>query len=189
MNYYKIMDNTRVIGAGTSESMRRFQAKHSILMICAEDEAQYMQYGDMLYHAEWMLRKSASVDSMDAQIIVIEETEYDEIMDILGAGEEYIEEPVVEPAEEGPSEPETPGNNEPERPMTIQQMREKLAEIEEKQKSMIAKENIPKGKFFILHDDIYLATSPIVKGTEIKPGYNCKKKSLDAISSREGAHA
>ena len=32
-----------------------------------------------------------------------------------------------------------------------------------------------------LHDEVYLATDPILKGSEIRPGRNCLKKTLDDI--------
>lgn len=53
--------------------------------------------------------------------------------------------------------------------------------------SMTAKDNIAAGSYFVLHDEVYLATDPIVKGTEIRPGRNCMKKTFDDFMSQEGA--
>ena len=66
--------------------------------------------------------------------------------------------------------------------MTVQEMREKIADLT----SMAARDNISQGSYFVLHDEVYQATDPIVKGSEIRPGRNCEKKALDDILSQEG---
>jgi hypothetical protein len=38
----------------------------------------------------------------------------------------------------------------------------------------------------VLHDEIYRATDPISRGSTIKPGYNCEKKSLNELVNMEG---
>ena len=52
----------------------------------------------------------------------------------------------------------------------------------EEARSMNARENIPKGNYFIHHDTLYIAISPIAKGMEIKPGINCVAKSINDLN-------
>lgn len=99
---------------------------------------------------------------------MIQQTEFNDIYEELMDGKP-IPVPDPEPEPEPAPEPEP----EPDQRMTVQEMREKIAELT----SMTAKENYSKGTYFVLHDVVYLATRPIVKGTEVKPGINCIKKS------------
>ena len=47
---------------------------------------------------------------------------------------------------------------------------------------MTARDNYPKGSYFIMHDVLYLAIQAIPKGTEVKPGKNCVIKSLNELN-------
>ena len=51
---------------------------------------------------------------------------------------------------------------------------------------MLAREDIPKGARFILHDTIYVALEAIPRGAEIRPLRNCAPTSLDEILSANG---
>lgn len=99
MKYYKIIKNKEFIGVGTTLNLRRFQTKHKIILICDEAQVQYIQFGDVLYRANWMWPEAAdSVKYEIADVIRIEKDEYDLLLKAVEANEEIAieEEPVVE---------------------------------------------------------------------------------------------
>ena len=101
---------------------------------------------------------------------IITEAEYRAIID----EDPEDEDPVIPDPE--PEEP----------PMTRAELTARLLELEAQTSSMTAKDNYPQGSYFVLHDEVYRATDPISKGSEIRPGYNCEKKSLDEFLNQEG---
>lgn len=99
MKYYKIIKNKEFIGVGTTLNLRRFQNKHQILLICDETQVQYIQFGDVLYRANWMWPEvTDSVKYKIADVIRIEKDEYDLLLQAVETNEEIAieEEPVVE---------------------------------------------------------------------------------------------
>ena len=83
MKYYKVIQDTEFIGVGTSYELRRFQKKHGILLACDESQAQYIQIGDNLYYAQWMLTdKSNNIESY-AEVIEISESEYNNLHSVI----------------------------------------------------------------------------------------------------------
>lgn len=88
MKYYKIIDKSTFKGIGSSSNFRRVQKKHGILLSCNED-AEYIQIGEKLYHDTWLLPvQTDQVSYEDAQIIAIEKDEYDLLQTAAKAGEE-----------------------------------------------------------------------------------------------------
>lgn len=176
MTYFKIIDNGEAVDAGWM--WLRWNAKHQCLMVCEPREAYYVQnYTETaIYRLGWLnpLPNGAPMYPA-AEGAIIDAQEYDELIASLDGGETVPEPPEPEPEPE-PPEPEP--EPQPERPMTVAEMREKILELT----SMEAKENYAKGTYFVMHDVIYQATRPIVKGTEVKPGYNCAKKSLGDLN-------
>ena len=114
-----------------------------------------------------------------AEARIIDAEEYEDLIAVLPDGETVPEPPEPEPEPEPTPEPEP----EPEHRMTVQEMRDKIQELT----SMAAKEDIPKGSYFVLHDEVYLAVKSIEKGSEIRPFYNAEKKTLDDLIGQEGA--
>lgn len=106
MKYFKIIKDNEFIGIGTTRDMRKFQKKHNVILTCDENEAQYIQYGEDLYHASWM--EAVDGDFVIADVIRIEENEYNCLLSAIEANEEIkiseeieIEyEPVVDEVEE-----------------------------------------------------------------------------------------
>lgn len=92
--------------------MRRFQAKHSIILVCSEELAQYVQIGDMFYRDTWLLPTiTDKVEYQDVWIIQITEEEYNTLYDAIDSGDEIDiddgdeeipqpKEPVIDPIEE-----------------------------------------------------------------------------------------
>ena len=158
MTYFKVIENGQAVDAGWM--WLQWSARHQCLMSCEPREAHYAQSydGETVYRIGWLnpLPDGAPTYPTAAEAKIIDAEEYAELIEILP------DEPVPEPPE-------------PEKKMTVQEMREIIAELT----SMTAKDNYAKGSYFVLHDEVYQATRAIAKGTEIKPGYNCVKKSLN----------
>lgn len=96
MKYFKIIKDNEFIGIGTTRDMRKFQKKHNVLLVCDENEAQYIQCGEDLYHAPWM--EAVEGSPVIADVIRIEEDEYSCLLSAIESNEEikFSEEPVVE---------------------------------------------------------------------------------------------
>lgn len=129
MTYYKIMQNGAVIDAGYT--FLKWVEKHHCLMICEPAQAEYVQSYDRttIYHDSWLRPVPTGAPACEAaKVVVIGETEYDEIRALLDDGEEVPVDPV-EPEPE-PIEPDDPVEPD-DRPMTVAEMREKIAEQQE----------------------------------------------------------
>lgn len=100
MKYYKIIRDNEFIGVGTTLSLRRFQKKHGIILICDESEVQYIQCNEKLYRAFWMKPEIAQdVEYEIADVIRIKRDEYDRLFAAIEANSEIvIDEPIVEEA-------------------------------------------------------------------------------------------
>lgn len=102
MNYYKLISGTNIVGIATSLDFRRFQKKHRIILICDEQAAQYVQYKDILYHDNWMLPITSDLyDYESAEVIQIDEQEYNTLKAALETEDEIAIEPET-PVEEEP---------------------------------------------------------------------------------------
>ena len=180
MTYFKVIANGAAVDAGCM--WLQWNARHQCLMACEPNAAHWAQSydGHTVYRFGWLnpVPDGAPVYPT-VEAAIIDAQEYDDLITVLDGGETVPEpvepEPEPEPAPEPEPEPE-------DRPMSVQQMREKIAELT----SMTAKDNYPQGSYFVLHDEIYQAAYPIVKGSEIRPGYNCEKKTLDEFLNQEG---
>ena len=176
MTYFKVIANGAAVDAGWM--WLQWNARHQCLMACEPNTAHWAQSydGHTVYRFGWLnpVPDGAPVFPT-VEAAIIDAQEYDDLIAVLDGGE-TVPEPV-EPEPEPEPAPEPEPEPEPERPMSVAEMRMKIAELT----SMTAKDNIPQGSYFVLHDVIYRATYPIVKGTEIRPGYNCQKKNLDEL--------
>lgn len=102
MNYYKLISGTNIVGIGLSLDLRRFQKKHRIILFCNEESAQYIQYKDVLYHDNWMLPITTdTVPYETAEVIRIDEQEYNTLKAALETEDEIVIEPET-PVEEEP---------------------------------------------------------------------------------------
>lgn len=97
MNYYKIIINREIIGVSTSKDCWRFQPKHSTLRRTSNEQAEYIECNNHLYHAEWMQPIKTDIFTYEiADILTIGEQEYN----ILVPAIEYEPIPYEEPEEE-----------------------------------------------------------------------------------------
>lgn len=127
MNYFKLISNGTFIGVASGGDFRKFQHKHRVMLSCSEDDAQYVQYGDVYYHAGWMKPvKDSARPYEEADVIRIEKEEYDALRNSIESGEE-----IVLVAEPDPTIPERPATD-PNETLTLEYV------IESKIKEMSA---------------------------------------------------
>lgn len=89
MTYYKIIKNNEFIGIGTSYELRKYQQKHNILLVADDNTAQYIQVKDKLYRDDWFkLLNTSSIEYEIANISVISEDEYKQLLEAIDKGEE-----------------------------------------------------------------------------------------------------
>ena len=86
MKFFKIIKDKEFIGVGTTRDMRRFQKKHNVLLVCDENDAQYIQCNEVLYHAPWM--EAVDEDVLITDVIRIEEDEYNCLVSAIESNEE-----------------------------------------------------------------------------------------------------
>lgn len=86
--------------------MRRFQVKHKIILICDEEQAQYVQLNNEFYRDNWMSPANNEVSYRNVQIIQIDEDEYNALYQAIDSGEEIEIQEEPEPiVEETPTDP------------------------------------------------------------------------------------
>lgn len=182
MEYYKIISNDAVIGVGTR--FLRYYNRSKTFSYCDIAQAEYVQdiITETIYHPYWMHSppaNSPTVEEVDAQDIT--STEYDELYALFYSGEEL-------PSQEDiPSEPEPepePATN-PEHSMTIQEMRDKIAELtlllEGEQKPFVAEKTLTAGEIVTRGSKVYIITSVVAKGETVTPGVNCTETTLAKV--------
>lgn len=92
MKYFKIIKDKEFIGVGTTRNMRKFQKKYNRFLACDENAAQYIQIGEEFYHAVWMepVDADASKDAIIADVIRIEEDEYNTLVSAIESNEDIV---------------------------------------------------------------------------------------------------
>ena len=128
MNYYKIINDNLIVGVVDNDAMRKYQRKHNVILICGANEAQYVQFKDILYHDDWMLSVDDSVPYLLAQIVSINKDEYDELLEQLAIEDEIIV-PNPEPEEEPSQEEELIPTDETNPKTVAQQLQEQINEL------------------------------------------------------------
>lgn len=107
-------------------------SKNHILAYCDANGAEYMQSAlddSRLYHAYWLRTPPADAPAPEeVELEMISQAEFDELYELLSGGETVEAAPEPEPVAE--PEQEEPAPDETEKPMTVQQMRDKIAELE-----------------------------------------------------------
>ena len=107
MTYYEAVREDEFIGIGTTNDLRKVQAKHGILVYADESDAQYIDIGGTLYRDNWFTPVTSDRHEYEtATITVIGEETYETIKaaieedgEILFADEDYFvttEEAVID---------------------------------------------------------------------------------------------
>ena len=93
MKYYKIILDSEIIGVSTSANCLRFQQKHSMLSHTTEEQAEYVECMQKLYHASWMQPIKTNLYAyIIASVIAIEEQEYSILAPAIADGPIHVEE-------------------------------------------------------------------------------------------------
>lgn len=101
--YYKIIKDSTFIGVATSYDMRRYQAKHNLILACNEDSAEYIHCGAVLYRSDWMKPViTEDVEAIDADVFSISLEEYESLYEAIESGEDIIVEEDEPPVQEEP---------------------------------------------------------------------------------------
>lgn len=133
MKFYKVIMDEEFIGIGTSLNLRKYQEKHDIPLICDETEVQYIQINEELYHAMWMVPETIKGLYPTAEVIEIDEQEYEAIKYTIENGE------TLEPEEETQlEEPETPVKPDTEPDVTLEYVKgKKITEMSNASEAVI----------------------------------------------------
>ena len=106
MNYYKVIVNGVIIAVVSEYDFRRWQAKHSVVVVSGADDVECVQVGDSYYRDSWMKAGGNIPGVMTATVTSITEEEYNSLKAQLDAGDMpddgSLEE--EEPAEQDPAE-------------------------------------------------------------------------------------
>ena len=101
MNYYKVIEDGVIIAVVSDYDFRRWQAKHSVVVVSAVDDVECVQVGDSYCRDSWMKAGDNIPGVLPAVVTRITEEEYN----IPDDGSLEAEEPMAEePAEEGGEE-------------------------------------------------------------------------------------
>lgn len=111
MNYYKVIEDGVIIAVVSDYDFRRWQAKHSVVVVSAVDDVECVQVGDSYCRDSWMKAGDNIPGVLPAVVTRITEEEYNNLKAQLDAGDIpddgslEAEEPMAEePAEEGGEE-------------------------------------------------------------------------------------
>ena len=99
MNYYKLLNGADIFAVGTSNDLRTFQKKHTVIMACDESCAQYIQIKDRFYRDTWMLPPTTdTVQYEDVTIVEITEEEYTPLFNAFKTETEIVipDTPVIQ---------------------------------------------------------------------------------------------
>lgn len=137
--YFKIIRDDNIVGIASDFNLRKHQPKHNLILFADIETAQYVDVDGKLYRDNW-LRKltSTEIEFIEADIVSIEEDEYNALSEAF----ETVKEIAVEPE----PEPEVPQAEDPD--ITLEFVRN--AKIE--QMSKICRETIIGGVDVVLSD-------------------------------------
>lgn len=80
VRYYKIILSDKFLGVAMSTELRKYCKKRNgsrILEFCLEDECQYIQYNDDLFHDNWMRKEDVRGEHTFASVVEITKEQYD----------------------------------------------------------------------------------------------------------------
>ena len=134
MTFFKIIQNEKVVNIGCV--FLKWNEKRKKLYVCDVDDAQFVQTFDEsnIYTASWLNPPPKEAGEFEsAEVVVIDEAEFDELRELLSEGEEIV---VEQPAEQYVM-PVTPAEQPEEKPMTIAEMREIIIKQQEQIETLL----------------------------------------------------
>ena len=101
MNYWKIAQDSIIIGAVDNTAFRKWQQKHNILLACDVQAAEYLIYNDILYHDTWLEPvQDGGPEYETAEISETTQEEAEAVQELLEIGQELLAESEEETTEE-----------------------------------------------------------------------------------------
>ena len=184
MSFYKIIQDSTIIGVCTDNDFRRWQSKHNIIIVSDRDKVEAVDYNGTLYHDSWMA-DSGHIPYETASVREITEAEYSNIKAQLDDGE-FPDDGSLDEETEVPVDNPNPdqGEGETVRKTTAQLLLEQIRNLENQIRQadpdadMIADSNIVSGQFFTSGNTLYKATANIASGTAIVVGKNAVRKPI-----------
>lgn len=184
MSFYKIIQDSTIIGVCTDNDFRRWQSKHNIIIVSDRDKVEAVDYNGTLYHDSWMA-DSGHIPYETASVREITEAEYSNIKAQLDDGE-FPDDGSLDEETEVPVDNPNPdqGEGETVRKTTAQLLLEQIRNLENQIRQadpdadMIADSNIVSGQFFTSGNTLYKATANIASGTAIIVGKNAVRKPI-----------
>ena len=190
MSFYKIIRDSTIIGVCTEYDFRRWQAKHSIIVVSDRDRVEAVDYNGTLYHDSWMA-DSGHIPYTPASVTEITEEEYNMLKAQLDEGEipddgSLDEEVTVEEPAPDPGETETV------RKTTAQLLQEQIEAVASQirqaagfagssESTFVASRNYTKGEIVVIGNTMYAVTANIGRGSRIIPNLNVTATNLAEI--------
>lgn len=102
--YYKIVKDNIILGIATSANLIRYQTLHKMYPMASEFSAEAIVCKDIIYHADWMLEFKAPVKYVIADVISINEEEFNILSNAFETNEtvednlleEFINDDIIE---------------------------------------------------------------------------------------------
>lgn len=93
MTYFRVDQDDVFIGIGTTLDLRKYQEKHKILLTSTEDDAEYIQINEILYHDNWLNPiQTDRFEYQNADVTAIETDVYEALAESIELGEEILAE-------------------------------------------------------------------------------------------------
>lgn len=105
--YYKIVNDNTILGVATSDDLIRYQLLHKMYLLASESSAEAIICNGVIYRADWMLQFAAPTEFVAADIVSIDEEEYNALVAAFETNEKIeieAEEPIDNITEEVPEE-------------------------------------------------------------------------------------
>lgn len=126
MTYFKVIRNDIVVDVGTV--FLKWNINKHKFNICSTDEGQFVQSykEDHIYRDSWMKQHPDEAKGYDnAKVVIIAESEYNDLRDLLGEGETVEVDEIIIPSEEVH---EVPVQELPEKKLSLAELRELVVE-------------------------------------------------------------
>ena len=88
MNYYKLIQDHTIIGAVSTDDMRKQSANKKMILFANEETAQFIDYNNQYYYDEWLrpLPDGSSLSVISVKIEKISKEDYDNLRNQLDEG-------------------------------------------------------------------------------------------------------
>jgi len=98
--FYKIIKDNSILGVATSDNLIRYQLLHKMYLMASESSAEAIVCNETIYHSDWMLEFKAPVEYIEADIVSIDEEEYEALVEAFKTNETVEDDSLIEPEDE-----------------------------------------------------------------------------------------